>query len=84
MLIWSATLYSLNWAEYTVTVLHPIVESNRHESSIAKLLFHLLLRAYFADEIADALNISHSSVSGRLKRGKEKLKNMLEGRELDE
>ena len=29
-------------------------------------------------------DISHSSVSGRLKRGKEKLKNMLEGRELDE
>ena len=36
------------------------------------------------NEIADALNISHSSVSGRLKRGREKLKNMLEGRELDE
>ena len=35
-------------------------------------------------EIADALNISHSSVSGRLKRGREKLKNLLEGRELDE
>ena len=36
------------------------------------------------NEIADALNISHSSVSGRLKRGREKLKNLLEGRELDE
>ena len=36
------------------------------------------------NEIADALNLSHSSVSGRLKRGREKLKNMLEGRELDE
>lgn len=35
-------------------------------------------------EIADALNISHSSVSGRMKRGREKLKKMLEGRELDE
>lgn len=35
-------------------------------------------------EIADALSISHSSVSGRLKRGREKLKNLLEGRELDE
>ena len=36
------------------------------------------------NEIADALNLSHSSVSGRLKRGREKLKKMLEGRELDE
>ena len=36
------------------------------------------------NEIADALSLSHSSVSGRLKRGREKLKNMLEGRELDE
>ena len=36
------------------------------------------------NEIADALNISHSSVSGRMKRGREKLKKMLEGRELDE
>ena len=34
-------------------------------------------------EIADALSISHSSVSGRMKRGREKLKKMLEGRELD-
>ena len=36
------------------------------------------------NEIANALNISHSSVSGRMKRGREKLKKMLEGRELDE
>ena len=36
------------------------------------------------NEIADALNLSHSSVSGRLSRGREKLKKMLEGRELDE
>ena len=36
------------------------------------------------NEIADALNISHSSVSGRMKRGREKLKKILEGRELDE
>ncbi len=36
------------------------------------------------NEIADALNISHSSVSGRLKRGREKLKKLLEGRKLDE
>ncbi len=36
------------------------------------------------NETADALGISHSSASGRLKRGREKLKEMLEGRELDE
>lgn len=36
------------------------------------------------NEVADALGISQSSVSGRLKRGREKLKKMLEGRELDE
>ena len=36
------------------------------------------------NEIADALGISQSSVSGRLKRGREKLKCVLEGRELDE
>ncbi len=36
------------------------------------------------NETADALGISHSSASGRLKRGREKLKELLEGRELDE
>ena len=59
--------------------------------AVMKLPFKLkevILLYYYqgmnVNEIADALNISHSSVSGRLKRGKEKLKNMLEGRELDE
>ena len=36
------------------------------------------------NEIADALGLSQSSVSGRLKRGRERLKSLLEGRELDE
>ena len=36
------------------------------------------------NEISDTLGISQSSVSGRLKRGRERLKNLLEGRELDE
>ncbi len=36
------------------------------------------------NETADALGITHASASGRLKRGREKLKEMLEGRELDE
>ena len=35
-------------------------------------------------EIAEALGISHASVSGRLKRGREKLKDLMEGREIDE
>ena len=36
------------------------------------------------NEIADVLGISQSAVSARLKRGREKLKKLLEGRELDE
>ena len=36
------------------------------------------------NETAEALGISHSSVSGRLKRGREKLKELLEGSELYE
>ena len=36
------------------------------------------------NDIADTLSISQSTVSGRLKRGRIKLKNLLEGRELDE
>ena len=35
------------------------------------------------NEIAEALGISQPSVSGRLKRGRERLKDMLEGREND-
>ena len=59
--------------------------------AVMKLPFRLrevILLYYYqgmnVNEIADALNISHSAVSDRLKRGREKLKNMLEGRELDE
>lgn len=36
------------------------------------------------NEVAEALGISQPSVSQRLKRGREKLKDALEGRELDE
>ena len=36
------------------------------------------------NEIADALGISQPSVSGRLKRGRERLKAALEGRDIDE
>lgn len=47
----------------------------------------ILLRYYHGlqvNEIAQALSLAHSSVSGRLKRGRDKLKDLLEGRELDE
>ena len=36
------------------------------------------------NEVAEALGISQPSVSQRLKRGREKLKAALEGREIDE
>ena len=35
------------------------------------------------NEVAETLGISQSSVSGRLKRGREKLKAMIEGSEFD-
>ncbi len=52
-----------------------------------KLREVILLRYYQqlnVSEIARALHLSHSSVSGRLRRGRERLKKALEGRELDE
>ncbi|MBP5727712.1 MAG: sigma-70 family RNA polymerase sigma factor [Clostridia bacterium] len=51
-------------------------------------LREVILLYYFqnlnVNEIAETLGISQSSVSGRLKRGRDRLKTMLEGRELDE
>ena len=52
-----------------------------------KLREALLLHHYQGlnvNETAEALGISHSSASGRLKRGREKLKELLEGSELYE
>ena len=52
-----------------------------------KLREVILLRYYQqlnVSEIARALHLSHSSVSGRLRRGRERLKKALEGRELNE
>ena len=50
-------------------------------------LREVLLLYYYqglnVNEIAEALGISQPSVSGRLKRGRERLKDMLEGREND-
>ena len=55
---------------------------------LPKKLREVILLYYYqglkVNEIAGILNISHSSVSGRLNRGREKLRNLLEGRELDE
>ena len=51
-------------------------------------LREVILLYYFqnlkVNEIAETLGISQSSVWGRLKRGRDRLKTMLEGRELDE
>ena len=56
--------------------------------NLPRKLREVILLYYYqgmkVNDIADALNISHSSVSGRLIRGRERLKNMLEGREFDE
>ena len=56
--------------------------------SLPRKLREVILLYYYqgmnVNEIADVLSISHSSVSGRLIRGREKLKHMLEGREFDE
>ena len=56
--------------------------------NLPRRLREVILLYYYqgmkVNDIADALNISHSSVSGRLVRGRERLKNMLEGREFDE
>ncbi len=66
---------------------------NARELTIAVTMLPLKLREvillyYFqgmkVNDIAEVLNITQPAVSGRLKRGRERLKNMLEGRELDE
>ena len=66
-------------------------EDKQLVSAVAGLplkLREVILLYYFqnlkVNEIADALGITQSSVSGRLKRGRDRLKMMLEGRELDE
>ena len=66
-------------------------EDKQLVSAVAGLplkLREVILLYYFqnlkVNEIAETLGISQSSVSGRLKRGRDRLKTMLEGRELDE
>lgn len=55
---------------------------------LPRKLREVILLHYYQEltvgEIARVLHLAHSSVSGRLKRGREKLKTLLEGRELDE
>ncbi len=65
-------------------------EDDRLALAVMKLprkLREVILLHYYqglsVNEVAAALNLAHSSVSGRLKRGREKLKKLLEGRELD-
>ena len=57
-------------------------------TKLPRRLREVILLYYYqsmnVNEIADALGISQSAVSARLKRGREKLKKLLEGRELDE
>ena len=71
------------------------VQTNEEEEALTvavtklpiKLRVVILLHYYQGmkvNDIADALGISQSTVSGRLRRGRDRLKNLLEGRELDE
>lgn len=55
---------------------------------LPRTLREVILLYYYqgfkVEEIAEILHIAHSSVSGRLKRARTKLKCLLEGREIDE
>ena len=70
-------------------------ESNERDTELTAAVLRLPLKLREAvllhhyqglnvNETAEALGISHSSASGRLKRGREKLKELLEGGELYE
>ncbi len=71
------------------------VSDSREDAEVAEAVMKLprklkevILLYYYqgmnVNETADALNITHSAVSERLRRGREKLKSMLEGGEVDE
>jgi len=55
---------------------------------LPRKLREVILLYYYQDmtvtEIADSLGISQSSVSGRLKRGRDKLRILLERRDINE
>ena len=78
------------FADRTAAVL-PDDRDEELSSAVMKLphrLREVILLYYYqgmkVNEIADALGISRPAVSARLIRGRERLKNQLEGRELDE
>ena len=83
------TCYSMNhsgWSRFFNR--HVTPEMIPDEAGLPLKLREVILLYYFqnlkVNEIAETLGISQSSVSGRLKRGRDRLKMMLEGRELDE
>lgn len=58
-----------------------VMQLPRKEREVILLYYYQGMKV---NEIAQALRIAHSSVSGRLKRGRNRMKMLLEGRELDE
>ena len=69
---------------YAIKVRKVLITEGLWHSKKSDAVNSLKNRGYSASEIAETLGISQSSVSGRLKRGRDRLKTMLEGRELDE
>ncbi len=63
------------------TLTHAVIDLPIRLREVILLYYYQGLNVY---EIADVLGISQPSVSGRLKRGRERLKAALEGRDLDE
>lgn len=68
-------------AEEDLALAAAVMELPRKLREVILLQYYQQLNV---SEIARALHLSHSSVSGRLRRGRERLKKALEGRELDE
>lgn len=58
-----------------------VMQLPRKEREVLLLYYYQGMKV---QEIAQALHLAHSSVSGRLKRGRERMKKLLEGSELDE
>ena len=58
-----------------------VMQLPRKEREVILLYYYQGMKV---NEIAQALRIAHSSVSGRLKRGRNRMKMLLEGREGDE
>ena len=67
--------------EYDLELAAAVMKLPRKLREVILLYYYQGMKA---NEIAEALNLAGSSVSGRLVRGREKLKAMLEGSEFDE